>query len=78
MAILNKLGSIARNVSGRTGNMLEVSKLNALIRSSEDDIEELKQQLRQQRAEGAPPGRAGGHLRKLRETAAHFQMCRAR
>ena len=45
MAILNKLGSIARNVSGRTGNMLEVSKLNALIRSSEDDIEELKQQL---------------------------------
>ena len=45
MAILNKLGSIARNVSGRTGNMLEVSKLNALIRNSEDDIEELKQQL---------------------------------
>lgn len=45
MAIFNKLGSIARNVSGRTGNMLEVSKLNALIRSSEDDIEELKQQL---------------------------------
>lgn len=45
MAILDKLGGIARSVSGKTGNMLEVSKLNALIRSSEDDIEELKQQL---------------------------------
>ncbi len=45
MAIFNKIGSIARSVSGKTGDMLEVSKLNALIRSSEDDIEELKQQL---------------------------------
>lgn len=56
MAILNKLGSIARNVSGRTGNMLEVSKLNALIRSSEDDIEELKQQLGEYFTANTPPG----------------------
>jgi len=45
MAIFNKLGELAKNVSTKTGDMLEISKLNAQIRTREDDVEELKQQL---------------------------------
>lgn len=45
MAIFNKLGELAKNVSTKTGDMLEISKLNAQIRTREDDIDELKQQL---------------------------------
>ena len=37
MAFFNKLGNLARSVSDKTGDMLEISKLNAQIRSNEDD-----------------------------------------
>lgn len=42
MAFFNKLGNLARSVSDKTGDKLEISKLKAQIRSNEDDIEELK------------------------------------
>lgn len=45
MDFFNRLGSLARSVSDKTGDMLEISKLNAQIRSNQDDIEELKLQL---------------------------------
>lgn len=41
MAIFNKLGELAKNVSDKTDNMLEISKLNSEIRNAQDDIEEL-------------------------------------
>ena len=45
MALFDKLGSFARNVSDKTGDKLEISKLKAQIRSNDDDIEELKLKL---------------------------------
>lgn len=45
MDFFNRLGSFARNVSDKTGDKLEISKLKAQIRSNEDDIEELKLKL---------------------------------
>ncbi len=45
MAFFNKLGNLARSVSDKTGDKLEISKLKAQIRSNEDDIEELKLKL---------------------------------
>jgi len=45
MDFLGKLGNMARSFSDKTGDMLEISKLNAQIRSKEDDIEELKLKL---------------------------------
>ena len=45
MAFFNKLGELAKNVSDKTDNMLEISKLNSEIRNSQDDIEELKLKL---------------------------------
>ena len=42
MDFFDKIGSLARSVSGKTGDMLEVGKLNAQIHIHEDDIEELK------------------------------------
>ena len=45
MAFFDKIGNLARSVSDKTGDMLEISKLNAQIRSNEDDIEELKLKL---------------------------------
>ncbi|MBQ4611460.1 MAG: zinc ribbon domain-containing protein [Clostridia bacterium] len=45
MAFFNRIGNFARNVSDKTGDKLEISKLKAQIRSNEDDIEELKLQL---------------------------------
>ncbi len=45
MAFFNKIGNFARNVSDKTGDKLEISKLKAQIRSNEDDIEELKLKL---------------------------------
>lgn len=45
MDFFNRLGSLARSVSDKTGDMLEISRLNAQIRSNQDDIEELKLQL---------------------------------
>ena len=45
MAFFNKLGELAKNVSDKTDNMLEISKLNGEIRNSQDDIEELKLKL---------------------------------
>ena len=45
MALFDKLGSFARNVSDKTGDKLEISKLKAQIRSNDDEIEELKLKL---------------------------------
>lgn len=45
MDFFNRLGSLARSVSDKTGDMLEISRLNAQIRSNQDDMEELKLQL---------------------------------
>ena len=45
MAFLDKLGDLAKNVGEKTGDMVEITKLNSKISSEKSAIEGLKKQI---------------------------------